>query len=203
MGLVNRLTLIQEKVKRKGKNWQGLYRCDCGIEKLIYDYNVKNGITNSCGCIHKEQLKPHFTRRTHSKSRSRVYRIWGSMISRCSYKKAKGYERYGGRGIQVCNRWLKFENFFADMGDPPGKEYSLDRINNNLNYEPSNCRWATRLQQANNKRTSVLITYQGKTQTLSQWAQELKIHKATLTSRLKTRNWSIEKALSTIPKKGK
>lgn len=125
-------------------------RCSCGKEKLVRTEALKSGVTKSCGCLHRERIT------THGKTGSPVYHCWQSMKQRCYDSKSRNYKHYGGRGIKVCSRWMKFENFHKDMGDPP-KGLSLDRIDNNGIYKPSNCRWANAIQQANSKRSTVLI----------------------------------------------
>jgi len=118
------------------------------------------------------------------------------MKSRCVNRNDPAYYKYGGRGITICERWLKFEDFLTDMGDRP-EGLSLDRIDNNGNYEPGNCRWATRKEQANNRRNSLKITFNHKTQTLAQWSQELNIKFTTLWARINKHKWSVEKAFTT------
>jgi hypothetical protein len=119
------------------------------------------------------------------------------MITRCINPNNERYKDYGGRGITVCDRWLKFENFLEDMGEcPPG--LTLDRIKNNLGYYHGNCHWTTPKQNNRNKRNNHLITFNGKTQCLSAWAEQLNISRTTLWCRINRYNWSIEKAL-TIP----
>lgn len=126
---------------------------------------------------------------------SPTYRSWNLMWQRCRNDKCAKYPQYGGRGITVCERWLKFENFLEDMGlRPKGK--TLDRVNNNLGYYPENCRWATNVEQNNNRRNSILLTCRGETLTLPQWARRLGINQKTLRKRL-YQGWPIEQALET------
>jgi len=127
--------------------------------------------------------------------KSPTYGSWLHMVQRVKNKKEKRYYDYGGRGIQVCDRWLKFENFLADMGERP-KDKSIDRVDNNGHYEPSNCRWATRKEQADNKRNTIFIEYDGKLKTINQWAVELKIEPDTLRCRIK-RGWTAKRAIET------
>jgi hypothetical protein len=122
-----------------------LCRCRCGIERVVLGHHLRAGKTRSCGCFARERSTTHGLSRTH------VYRVWQGMKERCLNRRHRSYFNYGGRGIKVCERWLIFENFYADMGDPP-PGLSLDRINNNGNYEPNNCRWATQAQQLANRR---------------------------------------------------
>lgn len=122
-------------------------------------------------------------------------KTWGDMKGRCLNPAHRNYADYGGRGISICERWLTYENFLADMGErPPGR--SLDRLNNDGNYEPSNCRWATPKEQARNTRSNRLITYKGETKCMAQWADDLGLPKHTLEQRV-AKGWDIEKALTT------
>ena len=130
----------------------------------------------------------------HGKQGTRVYNSWEKMLSRCRNPKNKDFHNYGGRGISVDSRWLDFRNFFADMGDPPAG-MTLDRIDTNGNYSVSNCRWATRYEQARNMRRNLLLTLQGTTKTAAEWAQDLKIKVGTLYAR-KRRGWTDERTLS-------
>lgn len=139
-------------------------------------------------------MKREFPKLRHGMSKSKIHHTWKNMKARCFNKARAGYKDYGGRGITVCERWLVFENFFADMGDcPDGK--SLDRIDNNGNYGPENCRWATRLEQSHNSSRPTLLTYDGETKNLSEWSKQLGINCTTLLERLD--NWPLERALST------
>lgn len=125
------------------------------------------------------------------------YATWVGMLQRCTNPKNPRYYRYGGRGIKVCDEWWNsFENFYEDMGAKPGPNYSIERKDNNGDYCKENCVWATKLEQANNMSTNNLITYQGKTQTIAQWARELKQSASLISNRL-CHGWDVERALTT------
>ena len=144
---------------------------------------------------HSQQvIKSNIRRATHGMTNTRLYRIWQNMFDRCKNKNNPGYKNYGGRGIIVCERWEKFHNFYFDMGDPP-KGLTLERINNDGNYEPSNCKWATRKEQTNNARSNIVIEYNNQKLNLSQWAEKTGINYTTLYKRIKS-NWPIEHILT-------
>lgn len=124
------------------------------------------------------------------------YRAWAQMMTRCNNPNADKYAYYGGRGIKVCDRWQKFENFLADMGVKPSKGHSVERKNNDGDYCPENCRWATKKEQSSNRRSNTLVTYQGRTQTLKQWAEEIGMKYATLHARISIRGWSVERSFT-------
>lgn len=134
-----------------------LCKCDCGNETKVTINHLKSH-TKSCGCLNNEQrIKTHTTHGEGNKNKTVEYICWGDMKRRCSSPKIKQWKDYGGRGIKVCDRWLNsYENFLQDMGRKPKQEYSLDRINNDGNYEPNNCRWATPSEQVNNRRKKML-----------------------------------------------
>ncbi len=145
----------QLEVKAKAENSRGRTSwrclCDCGNFIDVIGNSLRTGNTQSCGCLHKEQLSQRNYK--HGLSKSPEHDIWRSMIQRCTNKNNKRYKDWGGRGISVCPRWMVFQNFYDDVGPRPSPKHSIDRFpNNNGNYEPGNVRWATAVQQAQNKR---------------------------------------------------
>lgn len=142
-----RLTVVALKLPRKPGNAVWICSCSCGKRKMASSGNLHAGTVKSCGCLKTDNSGP----RRHLMSYSREYSIWANMLDRCRNKNNSGWKHYGGRGIKVCNRWLRFENFFSDMGaKPDGK--SLERKNNNGHYSPRNCKWATAKEQRANQR---------------------------------------------------
>jgi hypothetical protein len=122
-------------------------------------------------------------------ARSLTHSTWHNMKSRCNNPKASGYNNYGAKGIQVCDRWAVFENFLIDMGERPGAEYSIERLDGTKNYCPENCKWATRLEKNRNRSMCIYITIEGKKQTVKEWALELNLNRQTIDRRLKL-GWS-------------
>lgn len=186
-----RLTVI-EKTDKRTSSGHTIYRCKClcGNEKITSSYLLKSGKVKSCGCLRKDVPN----RFSHLMSYSREFKIWSEMKKRCYNKNHKSYDYYGGRGILVCKQWESFEVFFNDMGSCP-KRFTLDRIDCNKNYEPSNCRWASRKEQSRNKRNNRLITFQGKTMCIAEWAEQIGLKRDTLKRRIYL-GWSIERALT-------
>ena len=170
-----------------------LCRCDCGNEIEVSYNNLKSGNTKSCGCWHEK----------HSESKSRLYKCWQGMKSRCEYKKDNNYHNYGARGISVCNEWsnsyISFRNWAVNNGYK--NTLTLDRIDVNGNYEPLNCRWATDEIQQNNRRNNVYIEYNGEKLTLRQIAKKYSEPKGisykTLWGRYKKLKWDLEKSINT------
>jgi len=152
-----------------------LCKCKCGTERLIRNADLRAG-RKSCRCS---------MRTRDGKSTSQEYICWRNMIARCTNPATDSYYLYGGRGIRVCDRWLVFSQFLDDMGDIPSKGMSIDRIDSDGHYEPSNCRWATSYEQARNRRNNHRITAYGETLTLTQWAARSKINASTIYRRLK------------------
>jgi hypothetical protein len=167
-------------VQQKTRRWECI--CICGTVSIVRQGNLLRKHTTSCGCLVRERLKE--ASQTHRMSRTPEYRAWGAMFTRCYNQKIPKYKDYGGRGITVCDRWHKFENFWADMGNRPSPKHSLDRIDVNGNYEPQNCRWTTMIVQVNNKRTNHWITLGNLTLTIAQWARKLQLHPSTIYRRL-------------------
>lgn len=136
---------------------------------------------------------------THGEARkTKEYEVWAKMKDRCRNKNSKSYPDYGGRGIKVCDRWMQsYTNFLTDMGRAPSPKHSIERNDVNGNYEPSNCRWATKIEQQNNTRTNRLVSYKGQIKTLAEWCRELNINRGTVESRIDRQKWSVAEALET------
>lgn len=163
--------------------WQCV--CDCGIIKNISVTTLKSGYAKSCGCLKKEYLSKKM--RTHGLSHKiPEYDVWIGIRNRCNNKNEPQYKDYGGRGIKVCERWMKsFPDFLQDMGNRPSKNHSIDRIDVNGDYSPENCRWATWLEQGSNRRDNVFYTIYGATKTQAEWAREFNVSHASIISHLK------------------
>lgn len=177
------------RLPSRGSGALALYRCDCGseVERLVR--LVEAGKTRSCGCWRAESNRKRFT--THGGSKTPEYRVWWEMVQRCHDDGHHDYPLYGSRGITVCERWRRsFKNFIDDMGPRPAG-CTVERTDNNRGYSPSNCRWATQLEQANNRRNTVKITANGETLSLRGWSLRLGIPYSTLRTRHQ-RGWSVD-----------
>lgn len=175
-----------------GSRW--LCQCDCGCQVVLTASRLTSGHTESCGCLHRAVCRFRLT--THGRSKDPIYRTWASMWNRCTNPNSADFAGYGARGICVCRRWKSFENFLEDMGERPfGK--SLDRIKTNKGYCPSNCRWATGIEQAQNQCTNVRLSFRGETLVLAEWARRLGFKKSTAIRRRLKSGWSVERALTT------
>jgi hypothetical protein len=174
--------------------------CDCGKKILVNYYLISKRSIKSCGCV-KEFIKTPGRKSKHgqSKLKTPTYRTWSSMLSRCNNKKNVSYQRYGGKGIQVCSAWLDFEQFFKDMGSKP-KGMQIDRIDNNGGYSKENCRWVTPFENCCNRGITKKITYNNEEKSISEWGKIFCISPITIKNRLKD-NWSVEKALKTPVRK--
>ena len=187
--------LVVEKHGHKGKAVTWLCKCDCGSEVIVRGNDLRGGATQSCGCIHKEQLVERNT--THGLCGTRLYNIWGCMVQRCYNDKTPCYNLYGGRGITICEEWRCDFGAFYDWAMKHGykDDLTIDRIENNKGYSPDNCRWITAKEQGNNRSTNRYLEFNGERHTISEWGELLGIDSETIASRLR-RGWSIEKTLS-------
>lgn len=188
-----RLTIIGE-AERRGyvRHWR--CACLCGGEIVASHSNLRSGATQSCGCLHRERASAANT--THGKKRSAEYVVWMGMRQRCSNPNNSRYADYGGRGIIVCERWQRFDHFLADMGQRPTPKHQLDRIDNDGNYQPGNVRWATLGEQAQNKGSNRLLTFNEETASISEWGRRLGIGAQLLGKRLDVLGWTVERSLT-------
>ena len=176
-----------------GDKSKWLCLCDCGKEKVVRSSRLKSGTTKSCGCFRREHSSK--SNSTHGLSKTSTYRAWSSMKQRCLNPNVEQYPNYGGRGITLCDRWMLFTNFIEDMGLSPSPAHSIDRIDNNIGYSPENCRWATLIEQANNKRSNRRITVSGETKTVREWSRHLGISNDVIYERLRI-GWSEIRAVT-------
>ena len=181
---------------RTGKTmW--LCQCDCGEKKVIFATSLTRGLTRSCGCLNKSVAMERM--RKHQLSGHRLYRIWTDMKKRCTNPSCKSFANYGGRGIKVCPQWENnFQLFYTwSLLHGYSDNLSLDRIDVNGDYHPDNCRWVDKLTQTNNCRTNHYLTFDGKTQSIAEWARELGVSDSVIRQRLSKLGWSVEKTLTT------
>lgn len=190
-----------ENSKQGRARWKCL--CDCGNYCIVESSKLINETTKSCGCYKKNRIGDKS--RKHGKTRTKIYETWCHIKQRCFDENDPRYNYYGGRGIKMCDEWKDdfqaFYDFVSMLPHFEEKGYSIDRINNNGNYEPDNVRWATKEIQNNNTRRNHYLTYNGKTQTIAQWAEELNMNQYMIYSRINKYHWSVEDAL-TIPSGG-
>lgn len=176
------LTVVKQSESQGGRRtWE--CNCKCGRAVVVKGRDLVRKHTMSCGCYKKACMV------THGESlnnRTREYQTWDAMIQRCTNKNNKAYSNYGGRGVIVCDRWrYSYENFINDMGRRPSSGHSLERINNELGYNPTNCKWATRKDQARNRRSNRILEHSGRKMVMQDWAIELGISETTIITRLK------------------
>lgn len=189
------LTVIN-LLSERAKNGMKIYKClcNCGNYINVRYGNLTSGNTKSCGCFNSDCSSKRNSK--HHKTRTRLYKIYYNMKTRCYNKNASRYSDWGGRGIAVCEEWLNdFMSFYNwAMNNGYNDTLTIDRIDNNKGYSPSNCRWVTNQEQSNNRRSNINITYNGKTKTIKQWAEELGINYNTLRMR-HFRGWSDKECL--------
>lgn len=191
-----RLTVISKTNKKSGNNWIYLCKCDCGNLKEVSTANLTSGKVKSCGCLSYENRKK--SRPKHGFSRQRLYHLYYGIKYRCYNKKSHEYFRYGGRGITMCDEWKNSFDIFKNWALSNGysENLSIDRIDNNGNYEPSNCRWVDGFVQQNNTRHNKFYEYNGESLTLSQLARKYNLNVQTLFHRLKRFN-TVKEAIET------
>lgn len=192
LGPVERIYL-----KPRGTAVKWLCRCDCGKETVVFAQCLRNKNTKSCGCLNEERRSAKLAAQvTHGLTDSPEFWVWNAAKRRCHSPNDKSYKNYGARGIKMCKRWRDdFGAFIEDMGRRPGPEFTLERVNNDLGYEKSNCAWKTRIAQANNTRRNKLLHAFGKTQTIAQWSREVGIAQGAIATRLEL-GWTVEQALT-------
>src|SRR5262245_27864766 len=178
-------------------------RCDCGTVKTVRDQSLKAGTSRSCGCLQVEVATRQCREGTvHGESHRTVeYWLWVNIRRRCYARQLPDYRHYGGRGITMCERWREsYQQFLIDVGRRPTPDHTLDRIDNNGNYEPGNVRWATRKEQSRNQRTNLLITIGGQTKCLSEWSEVSGIPACTIRQRLAVYKWPPARLLEPVRK---
>ena len=187
-----RLIVISFYGRTNATKWNCI--CDCGATVIVNGHDLKRESgTKSCGCYRKDMLTTH-GHNSDGKITSE-YGSWHSMIDRCFNRNSISYKRYGGRGVSVCDEWKNsFQAFVNDMGNKPTDKHSLERENNNGNYEPNNCRWATKAEQQNNMSSNRMLTINGETLSISQWSKKTSIKPKTIYARV-GRGWSSEDAV--------
>ena len=203
-----KLTVIKLVEGNDATNRKYLCKCDCGNEKITSEDNLRRGHCKSCGCLYKNKRGQRKSKKDYYlDSRSKLYRVWTMMIRRCTNPKDCNYNRYGKRGITVCEEWKDY-SVFRDWAIKTGykeehsrAECSLDRIDNNGNYEPSNCRWTNMKTQSNNTRINTVVSYKGAKKTLSEWADYYKIPYDLFMNRY-CNGWTFEEIIN-IPKGGR
>lgn len=198
-----RLNVLRDVGRSRSGKVVWSVRCDCGTEKTVVTGDLTSGRTTSCGCFIREITSQR--NETHGMSSTPEYRTWASMVARCRYESATGYEDYGGRGISVCAEWEhSFEAFYQDMGPRPSPGHSLDRYPDvNGNYEPNNVRWASASDQARNKRTTVFATIGDDTRPLIEWCEIRGLKYSAVQDRMHKLGWSVEEALGLVRRFGK
>ncbi len=186
---------VKDKAGRVNNNMTWNCVCICGREKIVATLRLTSGNVRSCGCLKLETQRTNSL--THGLSASNEYYAWSAMKKRCQKPTCKKYPYYGGRGIRLCKRWQKFAGFLADMGRRPSDAHTIERIDNDGNYEPSNCRWATMLEQQQNKKNTIFVSYGGMNMSFSNaWRTSNScVSQSTARARL-ARGWNIDDAFT-------
>lgn len=187
--------IVKERVPNNKGKTKWLCVCDCGGTAVVQGGNLTSGNTVSCGCVQKERARE--ARTTHGRTRTKLYRAWAHIKDRCQNPKGKDWNDYGGRGIKVCDEWLNSFEAFRDWALTNGyrDDLTIDRIDVNGDYEPTNCRWADAKTQGNNKRNNRVITIDSESHTLAEWANIKGVKVQSIRSRI-SRGWDPEKAIT-------
>jgi hypothetical protein len=191
-----RWTVIERAENTAQGQTRWLCRCECGNQKVVTRTVLTSGKSSSCGCLKRETTIARNTKHGHAtEGISPTYHTWSGMTNRCNNPSHRSYKDYGGKGIRVCENWATFEGFLADMGEKP-EGMSLEREKNEKSYCKENCVWANAKTQARNKTTTKLLSYQGQTKSVAEWAQLLQVPYSTISYRVQ-QGWSDEDALGT------
>jgi len=195
-----RLSVLRYHGRVAGRRHTWKCVCDCGAVRIVHGGNLRLGTSTSCGCWSAERIVKHRNMfRVPRKPRHPEYDIWTAMNQRCRNPNSAGFKIYGGRGIEVCERWLKsFDNFIEDMGPRPTRLHSIERRDNNLGYSKDNCCWATRKEQNNNRRNNHRVTIGGVEKTMAQWCHDLRLRYHVVNDRFRL-GWTAEEAFEMVP----
>ena len=195
----NRLTVVSKCERRDGETQKWHCKCECGNFIDVPAYRLTNGNTKSCGCLKKERAAENgrLSSFKHGDTKTRLWHIWSGMRRRCDEKTNKDYARYGGRGIKVCDEWNEYTSF-KDWAINNGysEELSIDRIDTNGDYCPDNCKWATVIEQNNNRRSNHVVAYEGKSHTIAEWSRITSIPPKTLRYRIVS-GWDLNDVFNT------
>lgn len=189
----NKLVVLKRLENEPNGVAKWLCRCDCGKETVVRGSNLKSGAVKSCGCL------KYAPKNTNHLSKTSLYRVFANMKIRCYNKNSKSFKNYGGRGIKICDEWLAgFENFYNwALQNGYKKGLTIERINNDGDYAPSNCKWITKSEQPKNRTNCLKITYNGKTQILKEWCDELNLDYKLIHGRIRSKGWTFERAINT------
>jgi len=188
---IGRWTVIELATREPYRSWKCI--CECGSSKVVNGAHLRSGQSQSCGCLIREITSKRV--KTHGMTRTPTYESWRSMLSRCDNKSSGNYHYYGGIGINYDPSWSDFSVFLEDMGIRP-EGTSLDRIDNSMGYSKDNCRWATPLEQASNKRNCMQLTHNGVTKTSAAWSKDLGMSKSAVYTRVRN-GWDVSMAVTT------